>query len=706
MQMLGARTVLDIPALPPFVRAEDLALDELVLLDPPSRLTVTEAAALYMRVDIAGNWAAFDPELTAYMVEPANQIGSRRWNAVCFVGPSQSGKTKMLEAAAVHAITCDPGPVHIVHMTRPDANAWVEEKLDPMISNSPAVRARLGAGRDDNTFSRKRFRGCRVTIGYPVATQLSGRSLKQVLLTDYDHMPAQLGPKDRPEGSPYGMARQRTKTFGSRGCVLVESTPAYPVRRDAPAARGHAFPETTGGIVRIYNEGTKGRFHWQCRDCDGLFEASHEHLEYDADLPAVEAAQAAVMVCPNCGSVIAPRHKPEFNRAALTGRGGWLHEAADGAHVQIGDSALDGVDVASYALNGAAAAFSTWSDIVLKLERARAQVARYDDETDLAQVHYTDLGVPYALERDRSAEDALTLTDLRDMARPLPRGIAPVWTRCVTVSVDVQKARFPVSVTAWGDDGERAIIDAFDLIAPPADAPSAEGRPLSPARYAEDWAVLEPLADRVFHVDDQAYGLKPLAIVVDFHGEAGVSDNAEKFLRARLKDGQRGLWFLSRGRGGFNVPTRVWHEAPERGSKGKKARAIKLLNLATDRLKDSILPAIARREDGPGALHWGDWLADDRLEELIAEERTASGYDKRPGVTRNELLDGQVQALGVFEFLGGKRINPAAAPAKFACGPENIRAVEIDAEAIGPVPAQPAAPPAPRRARKIRFLQG
>ncbi|MGC9449676.1 major capsid protein [Cereibacter johrii] len=186
-----------------------------------------------MRVPVQGNWVPFDRAVTPYTVEPADMTQSRRFKAVVFLGPSQSGKSQMMQSVSAHAVTCAPGPVQVIHMTKTDADAWVEEKLDPTILNSPALRERLGTGRDDSTFSRKRFKGMRLTIGYPVPNQLSSRSQRLVMLTDYDHMPQKLGPKDSPEGSPFGMALQRIRTFMSRGCVLAESSPAFPVDPNA-----------------------------------------------------------------------------------------------------------------------------------------------------------------------------------------------------------------------------------------------------------------------------------------------------------------------------------------------------------------------------------------------------------------------------------------------------------------------------------------
>lgn len=687
-----------IPPLPPFLTAEELLRDALPLLDPPSRLTVTDAAERFMRIPLGGTWQDFDRNVTPYMVEPADTMTSRRFHTGVFTGPSQTGKSVMLQTVALHAVMCNPGPVQVIHMTQADANAWVEEKLDPVIYNSPFIAERLGKGREDSTFSRKRFRGMRLTIGYPVANQLSSRSQRAVLLTDYDHMPQRLGPKDSPEGTPYSMALGRIKSFMSRGMVLVESTPAFPVRDAAwryDPSQPHALPDTTAGIVQIYNQGTRGRWHWECPDCEALFEPRFDRLRYAADLDPAEAAETAEMECPHCGCLIAHRHKVDLNRRALRdGHGGWLHESCKfddkGQRLlcRIGDADLRATQIASWHLNGAAAAFASWVDLVSRYELARREAEATGDDVKLAQVFYTEIGLPYRRREEDSG--ALTVQTLRDHLRPLAQKTAPHWTRFVTVSVDAQGSWFAVSVFAWGDAGERAIIDRFDITQPPDESPAARDadgryRRIDPARYFEDSAVLLPLAETVYPVEGKPWGLRPRAVVVDFNGPPGWSDHAEKFWRARKADGkvgQSGTWYLSMGRGGFAVPGRVWYEAPERGSKGKKARSIKLLYMAVDRLKDSVLAAAARFDGGPGALHLGHWLTDDRLAEVVAEQRGAHGYSKKPGQVRNETLDNAVQALAVAEHLGITRMN-ADAPPDWARNDEtNSRAVVLDPAAL------------------------
>ena len=695
-----AAKVWALPPLPPFLTPQEVLADALPLLDPPSRITVTDAAEQFVRVPLAGMWGTYDRMVAPYMTEPGDMTQSRRFQAVAFSGPSQSAKTTMLTTVALHMVMCEPDPVLVIHMDQKSANAWVEEKLDPIIANSPSILDRLGKGREDSTFSRKRFKGMRLTIGIPVAQTLSSRTVRKVLLTDYDHMPQVLGPKDAPEGSPYGMARQRVKSYRSRGCVLVESSPAFPITDEmwrAGIGNPHEFPPVGGGILRIYNEGTRGRWYWECLDCAEVFEAHFKYLHYNASLDPAEAGASAEMQCPHCGSLTRHRHKVEMNRRAVAGRGGWLHESVDldpdtGARVlvDIHDSRLRQTDVASYALNGAAAAFASWEGIVTSFELAKRQFDQFSDDTELSRVYYTERGEPYMRPGTGGADD-LTVSLLRDHVRDQPRGIAPAWTRFVTTSVDVQGNRFEVMVTAWGDAGDRIILDRFALTQPDMAAPSAsdsEGRPraLDPGRYAEDAGVLSALAELVYPVQGEAWGLMPCAIGIDFNGPPGWSDNAERFWRDRRKAGQGSQWFLSVGRGGFTQRDRVWLETPERGSKGKKARSIKLLNMAVDRLKDSVLAALSRFDLASGAYSLPRWLEVTHLDELLAERRGAKGYEPRPGQKRNETLDLSVQALALAEHKGLNRINPEAPPLWAIRGAGNTYAVAVTPDA-GPTPS-------------------
>lgn len=250
---------------------------------------------------------------------------------------------------------------------------------------------------------------------------------------------------------------------------------------------------------------------------------------------------------------------------------------------------------------------------------------------------------------------------LKDKAEGIstPKGVAPDWTRYITVSVDVQGTYFSVGVTAWGEGGKHQPIDRFDLVNPPATAPGAEGRALKPFEIAEDWAVLEDLPHRAWPVDGGEWLLKPAAIAIDVHGGGASTDHAYKFYRGRKKAGEARRWYLTRGHGGLNHPDRVWLRAPERTSnKNRKAAVdIKILNMATDRLKDATAASLRLSDDGHNITVIPEWMSVAELTEFTAERRTEKGWEKRQGMVRNESFDHAVQARALHIILGGERID-------------------------------------------------
>lgn len=694
-----AGEVPELPPMPPHASASEVLARALPSLAPAQRLSVIDAAEKYMKVNAAGRWASFDRGTTPYMVEPANMTVSRRYREVIFAGPARAGKTVMLLCTVSHLVLCDPGVCQIVHMTEATAEAWEDEELRPMIENSPEIAARQGAGRSDRNKLSKRFiGGAKISIGPPTKAFLSGKTTRTVLFTDLDRMPLSVGR----EGSPFAMGAKRTETLGSRGMTVAEASPGHVVTDpDWKPETPHQAPPVAGGILELYNGGTRARWYWDCPSCGEAFEPRFDRLHYDKSLSPADAGAAAVMVCPHNGCVIEHSEKVDLNRA-----GYWLHETAAGGLARIESGDVLASDRVSYWLNGAAAAFASWARIVSKYETARRAFEAGGDESALQVTVNTDQGLPY-LPRALADDGGLSLDDLKALCRPMAQGVAPEWTRFILAAADVQAHHFEVQVMAFGIDGRRAIIDRFPIKDPPEGAPGDPGRLLEPHTYLEDWDALLPVVERVYPVEGRPYGLRPAAMACDFHGKPGVSDRATKFWQARRRAGEASRWFMVRGHGGFKVDGRQWFRAPSRASEGKKVRDIKLLNIATDKHKDTTFGALNRADGGEGALILGDWLPDERLKEFTAERREAGGWVKRPNQPRNEIIDlcGYAQALA--EHKGVLSLRPESPKPWAIGGLDNPFAVQIAPASGGsdPVPPPPPPKPARRAPRKRNFLE-
>ncbi len=716
----------DFGPLPPYADPRVALRLALPAWRPAEKISVTEAAEKYMRVNVSGQWQPFRRDVTPYMVEPSDMIASRSYRGLAFCGPSQSGKTQMLQSALAYTICADPGRVALFQMTREAAAEFERNKLAPMVRNSPDLRARQASGRGaDNIYHKLFTGGTQLTIDWPTITKLSSATIRLVLATDYDHFPESIDG----EGDAYSLMRARARTYLSRGMVVVESSPGAPLRDESWRARTpHDCPPVNYGVLALYPHGTRGRWYWPCPSCGALFEPTHKRLVYPESGDPMEAGEAARMRCPHCRETFGHELKRELNAA-----GRWLHESgeadAEGRPqlVPIDSGRVRRTDMLSYWLDGTAAAFSSWKELVTMYRQAIATFEATGDEEKLKTVMNTGFAQPH-FPRSAGSEMEVTVQGLRDKARgvDLPRGVAPSWARYVTVSVDVQGTRFAVGVTAWGQDGQHMPIDRFDIFS----MPGAEAeRLLKPFEQAEDWAALEPLAERSWPVEGAEVRLRAVALAIDMHGGGATTDNAYRFYRGRRRAGQGERWFLTRGEGGLNRADRVWLKAPESASQKARrrrvAKDIQILHMATDRLKDAVMASLRAEAGHVNACLIGEWMEDDHLTEFTAERRGDKGWSKRPGMVRNESLDHLVQARALHIHKRGETINWAAPPLWAQLGAENpflVRSEAKDtartdapagAEVKGAEPAEPrTAPPtapwsgAPGRGGWIRKGKG
>ncbi|PTX38712.1 phage terminase large subunit GpA-like protein [Gemmobacter caeni] len=612
-----------------------------------------------MRVNISGQWQPFRADVAPYMVEPTDMTASRRFRGLVFAGPSQSGKTMMLQTVACHAIMSDPGRIALFQMTRDAAALMEREKIGPMIYNSPDIRARLASGRGADTIFQKLFTGgAHLTLDWPTPEKLASTTVRILLATDFDR-PA-WGNGVIGDGDPYTQMRARTRTFLSRGMVVIESSPGAPIKDENWRPQTpHDCPPVAYGVLSLYPGGTRGRWYVPCPCCGAMFEMTFARLVYPDSADPVEAGEAARMRCPHCRDTFGHELKRELNAS-----GQWLHEATPDESgeirlVTVDRPELRRTDLLSYWLDGASAAFSTWAELVTAYRQAEAHFDATGDEEKLRATVSTGQAQPY-LPRSASSEMEITLQGLKDKAQDVKsqKGVAPSWARYLTVSVDVQGTYFSVGVTAWGEGGRHQPIDRFEINTPPAGAPGADGRTLKPFEVAEDWQVLVGLEDRIWPIEGGEWGLKAVSLAVDMHGGGATTDNAYRFYRARRKAGRGKRWYLTRGHGGLHHVDRVWLRAPERASgKRKVASDIKILNMATDRLKDVVAASVRLLDDGQNYCHIPGWMEAGHLTEFTAERRTAKGWEKRPGMVRNESLDHLVQARAQHIILGAERID-------------------------------------------------
>ena len=172
--------------------------------------------------------------------------------------------------------------------------------------------------RDNNVLLKKFKAGNILEIAYPVDSTFRGKSLRYVLVTDYDAVP------NPPEGDIFTLSRKRTASYQSLGMTMVESSPGHDctdpdfkqsdLHESAPAE----------GIATIYMSGDRRRWYWQCPEsqCKEWFIPEFEYLVFDREeIDAVKASQDVKMQCPHCSGQFSEKLKNKLNKG-----GKWLKQ--------------------------------------------------------------------------------------------------------------------------------------------------------------------------------------------------------------------------------------------------------------------------------------------------------------------------------------------------------------------------------------------
>ena len=639
-----------------FASAKDIRRDIANLLKPPRRMKVSEAVAEYMRVPVGGgNSVKWDKDTAAYMLDPMDCLNSREYDAVVFVGPARTGKTiGLIDGWITYAIICDPSDFLLVQLTQEKASEHSRKRLDRTFRCSPEIAKRLSPRKNDNNVHDKYFRaGNLLKIGWPSINVLSSSDYKYVALTDYDRWPDDVDG----EGDGFSLASKRTTTFMSAGMTLVESSPGKDIVdiKHHPKTT-HEAPPTTG-ILSLYNRGDRRRFYWQCPHCKEWFEPSMANMVgYRDDPDYVKASEKARLQCPHCQSLVDPDKKRALNIG-----GKWLKEGQtidkDGVIHGEGRNSR----IASFWLEGPAAAYQTWAQLTYKLLTAEHEFEMTGSEETLKAVTNTDWGLPYL---PRSALEQRRSDELMERREDTEKRTVPYGCRFLLAAVDVQggrNRRFVVQIVGYGENSERWLIDRYNIKSSMRSNSDGESLPIDPSAYPEDWDLLiSDVLNKQYRIEGLDGGFMPIiAMAVDSGGEDGVTDNAYKFWRRCKRDGLSKRVYLVKGDSTKRqkLISRTYPDNTSRSDRHAKARGdVPLYLLQTDQLKDRISNALSRETIGANYIHFPSWLGEWFFDELTYEERGQDGKWRKPGKGNNEAFDLFCYAHAIAILRGYERI--------------------------------------------------
>ena len=341
---------------------------------------------------------------------------------VTLMASAQVGKTMALLNFAGQIIAETPATVLWVLPSLDEAQKFNRDKLEPMLSNSPAVSAKVRAlvSRDEtgSTTRRKVFPGGNIDItGANSSKGLQMVTKRVALLDEVSEFPMDVDGR----GDPVSMAEARTIAWTGREKIAAASTPGI---------KGQCR------ITARYEEGSQGRFHVACPHCEHHQALLFENLRWPKGEP-----KAALYHCASCGTGIEHRAK-----AAMLAAGRWVHARPE----QL-------VSHASFALNALYSPFVTWAWVAEQRDKSADDPLL--DKVFTQQV----LGLPYEPRYDVPSHELLWRR-----REPWPPRRIPPGCLFLTGAVDVQGDRLEWAVYAWDRNLAAFWIDGGILEGDPA----------------------------------------------------------------------------------------------------------------------------------------------------------------------------------------------------------------------------------------------
>ena len=396
--------------------------------EPPPRRTVDQwADAERVLGDEEGpNPGRWDTNRTPYLREPMACMSlhhpSRR---VVLLAGAQCGKTQAELNAVGQMMAETPATILWVMPTIDEAKNFNRDKLDPLISNTPAVKARVSelVSRDEtgSTIMRKRFPGGVLELtGANSSKGLQSRTRRVIVMDEVAEFPADAGGR----GDPVAQAEARTIAWTGREKIIAVSTPGLEAGDPGPGGRCR--------ITQMWEDGSRGRYLVPCPDCGHRQELQFDQLRWTAGEPAT-----AAYACEACGVLI-----PHAAKRRMLADGAWQHEQPELVSFKP-----------SFRLNGLYSPFADWAHVARLAEDSSADPgkAKAFSQQWLARAYKPALDVP-------KPEVLRERTEDRPMGR-IPPGV--LWLEGAT---DVQGERLEWAVYGFDRQMSQYYIDGGIII--------------------------------------------------------------------------------------------------------------------------------------------------------------------------------------------------------------------------------------------------
>ncbi|MYM65443.1 terminase [Pseudoduganella sp. FT55W] len=514
-----------------------------------------------------------------------------------FMKSARVGYTKILLAAIGYFAEHKRRNQVLWQPTDGDNDEFVKTELDTMLRDvkvmARAMPAHL-ARHKDNTLAQKKFLGCLLhTRGGTAARAYRRISVDVAFLDELDAFLRDI----EKEGAPDKLAAKRVEgaTFPK---MVTGST-----------------PKLSGfSLIQERHDAADERFKYAipCPGCGQYHALSWGKKDDSTGFKWVTGDSSSVRhLCPNaeCGLLIT---QAEYLAVAEEGRwqnsDGTMMIDASGVFRNAAGAEIAPPQHIAFHVWTAYSPAATWADLVDEFLEAHEK-ALSGDVTKLKTFHNTTLGLPWALEMEKTDAD-----QLKDQAEPHIFGTVPRGGLLLLASGDTQDNRIEYTVRAYGRGCETWLVEHKIFYGNP----------------AEDQVWLD-VEEYLFETEfEHAAGtkLKIHANCIDTQGHH--TQAVYNFVHAHTSR----KTFAIRGRSGREKHIKDGVSLVDLDWRGKKLkRGLKLWQVGTNLAKDLLFGRMSIERPGPGYMHFSKDATDEYFKQMAGEARveraTANGRESR-----------------------------------------------------------------------------
>jgi len=552
---------------------------------PRQALTVSQWADQHRRLSKKGSAepGPWRTDRNPPLREPMDCLSARSAvQHVVLKFPIQFGKTECSANWLGYIMDQAPGPTMVCLPGEVSMNKWINQKLNPMLEETPAVSARLTSTNSRNAANTKEFKdfeGGQLYIEHAGSpARLKSTTVKYLIVDELTEFAANLVTGD----DPLMLLEDRYSAFPATWKRLDISSPGIK------------------GICRtdeLYEKSDQRKYYMPCPHCaeEITFEWSGLHWSQDG--------KDVRYVCPECAAEIQEHQKTEMIAA-----GRWIPANPE--------AKIRGYTInALYYQIGLGPRWAVLVDMWLQA---------YNDPARLKSFINSRLAESW---EDPSMK-AIKINIIADRAEPYPLRVAPVGVAGITAGVDTQDNRLAVQIVGWGKGLSAWVLDYVELYGDPADA--------------EVWLLLADLLNRPI---EHANG-HPLAIAATFIDAGGHrTDDVYDFCRRRLIKRPRAIFgAVPRNAPVVGKPKAIDYK--HNGQTWRRGVLIQQVGtVAIKNRLFARIGADAEKDTDKRLIHFSDQLPPEYFTGIVSETfnpRTGF-YDKKRGA-RNESLDTLVYA--------------------------------------------------------------